>query len=134
MENKEVIGVGQHGFAKGKSCLTNLMTFYDRVTALVDKGRAADVIYLDLCKAFDAVPHDVLVSKLERHGFDRWMTQWGSVLGPAQFNIFVGDTDSGIECTLSKFANDTKLCDVVNMLEGRVPSRGTLTGWRGGPV
>ncbi|GAB0183310.1 mitochondrial enolase superfamily member 1 [Grus japonensis] len=44
----------------------------------------------------------------------------GSVLlGPALFNIFVGDTDSGIKCTLSKFANDIKLCGVVNTLEGR---------------
>ena len=43
----------------------------------------------------------------------------GSVLGPALFNIFVGDMDSGIECMHSKFANDTKLCGVVNTLEGR---------------
>jgi len=44
---------------------------------------------------------------------------WGLVLGRALFNIFVGNMGSEIECTHSKFADDSKLCGAVDTLEGR---------------
>jgi len=42
----------------------------------VDKGRATDIIYLDLCKASDVVLDDIMDTKLEKNGFDGWTTLW----------------------------------------------------------
>ncbi|PKU38773.1 rna-directed dna polymerase from mobile element jockey- hypothetical protein [Limosa lapponica baueri] len=55
------------------------------------------------------------------------------VLGLVLFKVFVGDMDSGIERTLSKFVDNTKLCGTVNTLQGRDAIQKDLTALRDGP-
>ena len=57
----------QNGFVSGKSCLTNLIEFFEGVTKKVDEGSAVDVAYIDFSKAFDKVPHGRLLHKVKSH-------------------------------------------------------------------
>ena len=52
-----VIGHSQHGFMRDRSCLTDLISFYDKITHLVKHGKPADVVFLDFSKAFNTVSH-----------------------------------------------------------------------------
>ena len=67
----QLIGETQHGFTKGRSCLTNLLEFLEDVTEYVDQGNPVDVVYLDFQKAFDKVPHGRLLVKIRSLGMDR---------------------------------------------------------------
>ena len=56
--------------------MTNLISFCDLVTHLVDEVKAVDVVYLDFSKAFDAVSHSILLQELAACGLDRYTLGW----------------------------------------------------------
>ena len=64
LENNDLIYDSQHLFRQKRSCLTNLLDFMEFISLSVDKGDAVYVIFLDLQKAFDKVPHKRLLLKL----------------------------------------------------------------------
>ena len=80
IKDKKVIESIQCGFMKGKSCLTDLMATYNKVTSSMGEGRTVDFVYLEFSKAFGTVSCNILTDKLMKYGLDKWTVRWSENL------------------------------------------------------
>ena len=138
-KSENLLSICQHGFRSSHSCVTQLLQAVNDWSLALESGNSVDVVYLDLRKAFDCVPHRQLLTKLQSYGITGKLLDWiedfladrkqrvsirgslsdwvnitsgvpqGSVLGPISFIIFVNDMPDVINSMLLMFADDTKL-------------------------
>ena len=91
LERNNLLCQNQHGFRKGKSCLTQLLHHLDDVINSLLSGNDVDAIYLDYAKAFDKVDHRLLLIKLRHYGFSDKMVEWINSFPSNRYQIVVID-------------------------------------------
>ena len=146
---KRTITSCQRGFVEGRSCVTQLLDTTDIWSRLLDDNIPIDAIYLDFAKAFDSVPHERLLVKLESYGIrgkilsfirnfstggrqrvvvDGSFSNWtnvesgvpqGSVLGPFLFTIYINDIPETVDSAIRLFADDAKIFTMCNSQQER---------------
>jgi hypothetical protein len=92
----------QHGFMKGKSTVTQLLEVYYEVNKIMDNSGQVDMIFLDFAKAFDSVPHRLLIHKLKSFGISGRLLAW--------FNSYL--TNRKQKVTVE--GEESEICDVLS--------------------
>ena len=87
-----LIPTQQHGFRRGRSVESNLLTCLNDWISHVDNSQSVDVVYLDFCRAFDRVSIRLLLEKLDYFGICGNLHDWiGDFLSNRTFRVKVGD-------------------------------------------
>ena len=76
IDKHKIISDSQHGFQRKKSTSTNMVTFWNDISNNIENAASISILYTDLSKAFDSVPHDLLCMKLKRYGINGKIGAW----------------------------------------------------------
>ena len=76
LESNSLISENQFGFRKGRSVEDQLLLTYNSVSLWYDQGFLVDLVLFDFTKAFDVVPHSLLLKKLELLGICGTLLSW----------------------------------------------------------
>ena len=142
--NHNILTDRQHGFRSRRSCETSLLTTIHDLTNTLEKNHQSDLLLLDFSKAFDTVPHNRLLHKLDHYGFRASTHLWikhfltnrtqevlvegckpgqvssgvpqGTVLGPLLFLLYINDMPTHISpgTSLKLFADNAMLYRKIN--------------------
>ena len=144
LEDNDLLSDNQHGFRKKRSCESQLLMFVDELAREMCDGNQLDVAVMDFSKAFDVVPHQRLLRKLNYYGIRGTSLKWiedflsgrsqqvvvdgmfsetapvtsgvpqGSVLGPILFLTFINDMPECVTSRCRLFADDSIVYRVTN--------------------
>jgi hypothetical protein len=138
IEDNHMLCDVQHGFREGKSTITNLLITDKLIAEWTNKGIPFDIISFDMSKAFNRVPHEMIVHLLRHLGFAESIVMWfqsfldnrtqyvrvgaalspelsvtsgiiqGSVVGPCLWNLFINQVANLLHVRFVLYADDFK--------------------------
>ena len=76
LESNSLLHHGQHGFRRGRSCVTQLMEHYDNIVTALESGQNLDVVLLDYAKAFDCLDFGVLLHAMKSKKIQGPVLKW----------------------------------------------------------